>query len=176
MRDKIKAIDWDKLSAMERGAAEIPDLLLEISSPTDQVPLDWKLRALYDLVVHQGPLFPHSAYVVPLLIDLIAHDTRLTAFVLGMLRDIAADIHLRAEGTVYRQYAEQSRREVGKGIDIYLSLLNDNDGFVRQLALELLAELKEYAPQIRPKLEEALESEEDPKQVEQIKRALEALT
>src|SRR5690349_12032259 len=101
MLDKLNTVDWEKLSEIERGAAEIPILFKEITTETDEDILNWKLKALYDRVVHQGGIFPHSLYVIPTIIDILTYQTPLTAFMVSMLTHIAKSANSQSEDSTY---------------------------------------------------------------------------
>ncbi|MHB8628595.1 MAG: hypothetical protein ACYDBJ_17255 [Aggregatilineales bacterium] len=140
----LDAIDWDKFSAMESGAAEIPALFREILYTTDESELRWKLRALYDRVIHQGLSFSHTASMVPIIVETLSYDKSqpIKAFWLGMLTDIAQSIYIETRPVKYEEYAKQARLEVRNGISVYLRLLSDEDTFVKTAASELVAELR----------------------------------
>ncbi len=172
MLDKLNGVDWAKLSEIESGAADIPILFKEITTVTDEDLLNWKLKALYDRVVHQGQIFPHSVYIIPTIIDILTYQTPLTAFLVSLLTHIAKSAYPQSEDPTYADLSRQARREIGKGVEVYLNLVTDANPFVRQRTLELIAELREYAAQIRTSLLAMLRSERDEQRAAEIKKVI----
>jgi len=176
MLDKLNLVDWGKLSEIESGAAEIPILFKEITTTTDEDILNWKLKALYDRVIHQGQIFAHSLYVIPTIIDILTYRTPFKAFMVSMLTHIAKSSNLQSEDPTYADLSREARREIGKRLEVYLALVTDDNPFVRQRTLELIAELKEYAAQTRTSLLAMLKSESDEQRAAEIRKVIAAIT
>jgi hypothetical protein len=191
--ESLDSIDWGSLSAGDRSAAEIPELLRSLLSPVPDV-REWAMDEISDAVIHQGTVDDVSPVVVPFLFELLdSEGVRDKDQVVALLTEMAGcraceetdeefrralDDELRQEsGLTYEQSLERMRESVravkaaiAERFDLIYPYLRHPDVFVRLSVAAALSEFPEIAKRRRPDLERALRSEKD----EHVRKAIAA--
>src|SRR5579885_3207533 len=159
MLEQLASINWSALSHAYGSAADVPHLLLDLTSSDEQT-RESALGTLYTNIYHQGTVYQASAYAVPFLLELLRDETMPERE--GLLVLLA---HLARGNTYHRQHwhfyseerkqdpallaeleegvfwVEQTYEAVSAGLPLYCSLLDDPSPKLRMAALRLLGSL-----------------------------------
>lgn len=163
----INAIPWADIRHAYGSATDLPSLfpaLLDVNH--DRHDEAWE--DFWNLVMHQGTLYPATVAVVPLFIpDVTIQDSVwgfLAAAVTGNFRleEREDSFYPSFYGASYGKVVRQVRQAVLAGLPKYLELARSEDQDTRKSAYALLAELPEALPTTLPVLRERLTLEESP--------------
>ena len=179
MLEHLSTINWSELSHAYGSAEDVPQLLLGLASPDEQI-RQAALGTLYTNIYHQGTIYQASAYAVPFLIELAQYPELADREEFLILL-----AHLAQGNTYHRQhwqmYSEQRRQNtavltqleegifwvertyeaVEASLPLYWSFLDDQDIRVRMAALLVLGALTRVADEILPLLCERFEADLD---------------
>ncbi len=179
MLEQLASINWSALSHAYGSAADVPHLLLDLTSSEEQT-RESALGTLYTNIYHQGTVYQASAYAVPFLLELLRDETMPERE--GLLVLLA---HLAQGNAYHRQHwqyyseerkqdpallaeleegmfwVEQTYEAVSAGLPLYCSLLEDPAPKLRMAALRVLGSLSREAAQIISLLVERFSIERD---------------
>src|SRR6266700_4687850 len=149
MLDKLMTIPWYELFHAYGSAEEVPIWIRQLMSHDESVAED-AMSNLENSVLHQGSIYPSTAYTVPFLLELLQEPIVLTQVKADILQMLAAIVtsSYPPEGVGEREWdVELSSRvpfkhagqEVCNGLPIYVTLLGDSHpGEVRVWAAHLI--------------------------------------
>jgi aminoglycoside 2''-phosphotransferase len=148
MLDKLMTIPWYEMYHAYGQAEQVPIWLRQLTSHNEHVAED-AMSTLENSVLHQGSIYPSTAYTVPFLLELLQEPivlTQVKADILQMLAAIVTSSY--QEGREERRWdVEISSRvpfkhagqEVCNGLPIYVTLLGDSHpGEIRVWAAYLI--------------------------------------
>jgi len=181
MIEGLYQVDWQNLTHAEGEAANIPALLLGLTS-TEPDDRQVSLENLTALVFNQGVVYEATAFVVPFILQLIQNPLvegkeHLLVFLAQLASGNArfdvlpdtgaapageADQLLRGRWMLERKWAENTRRAVREGIPLYLQGLSHLDPIVRAASAYVLACFPGQGGRIAPQLVRRLGMDHDP--------------
>lgn len=175
--ESVSTIPWADISYAYAPATEIPDLLGSMYAGDDDAWFEF-----WNLVMHQGTLYPATVAVIPVFLDWLADPAApQRQAVWDFLRDVAQNrvedattdsFYLDIYKSEYRQIVLDVLRAVREGLPFYLQQAQSGNEVDRAGAYSLLGELPEALPESLPLLIERATTEQTP---ELQKAALEAL-
>lgn len=183
MFDKLETIDWPRLVTAYGTAEAIPGALRDLTSPDEELRIAAR-QTLWSELEHQGTVFQAPAYAAPFLVSWLPE-------VQGeQKRDLITFLALLARGNSYKRqhlnltdeqrkqdpvfhqemaeeirWVELTHQAVRKGIDLYLTFLNDQNLQLRMATTYLLASFKENQARLIPHLQTHLDRETDERMI-----------
>lgn len=193
----IYEVDWENLEHAYGSASDVPHLLMLLLSD-DEVIREDVYESLYSNIWHQGTVYEATSYAVPFLLRLLEHpDTPDKASIMYLLSSLAegnsylAAHHcegdelfdwrtlLEEDGKDFDEelnkelsWVEAANRAVGKGVDLYFQLLDEDNDELRNCAFELLGVVRGRSDEIVPRLLALLHTTDDTARREQIVQVL----
>lgn len=179
MLEQLSSITWSDLSHAYGSAADVPQLLRDLTSTDEQI-RGSALGTLYTNIYHQGTVYQASAYAVPFLLELLGEETVPDREELLVLL-----AHLAQGNAYHRQHwyfyseerkqtpallaeleegifwVEKTYEAVSASLPLYCSLLEDSAPRLRMAALRVLGSLSRQASQLVPLLVERFPAERD---------------
>jgi hypothetical protein len=179
MLEHLSSINWSDLSHAYGPADDVPQLLRDLASPTEEMH-GRALGTLYTTIYHQGTVYQASAYAVPFLIDLLQQEqVPERDGILGLLAVMAKGdayhrqhLHLydeaRTQDPAFQQemaegisWVERTYAAINTGVPLYLRLLEHQDIKIRLGATHLLGNLSHEATQFVSTLCDHFDQEQD---------------
>ena len=181
MLDGLDAIDWASLSHAYGPADDVPQMIRDMASPDREV-RQKAFFAAYGNIWHQGTVYQATAPAVPFLIELaVQPDLDDRHRLLELLFHLAhgssyLDVHqhLTFVGTMLKeepnfdadldqelQWVQAASAAVAEGHSAYISLLYDDDAFVRRHAARMLTCCPDQRTEVLGPLIRIVESDED---------------
>jgi hypothetical protein len=146
--ERLDKIDWRSLSHNFGSADDIPELIRRaISEPDIEELISIKgdiwstaLWSLDNALIHQGTISEALSYTIPFLTELLTYKTiqnrkAISEILLeAVLTSYNYDLSYNArtdEQKKYQIYIKKTREALGKGVEIYLKLLTDENEYIR---------------------------------------------
>jgi hypothetical protein len=139
----LNDIDWHNLQHAYGAADDVPDQLLSLAAGDDSA-----IAELFGSIYHQGGVYEATAYAIPFLWHLLAHQGG------GGHPGIAALVSSIAEASSIHcsVWSKKCREEIWKGNSIALHLLSMTNETARRGAVSILACFPEYTGQLEAPL------------------------
>ncbi|MEJ2150449.1 MAG: HEAT repeat domain-containing protein [Chloroflexota bacterium] len=146
MLEDLNTIDWKRLSYFGHRDRDIPQLIRGLAADDTKV----RQRAYQSLlapVEFEVSVTEATVYIVPFLIELLAHESvRDKHNILYLIEHYT--LHSWPEGGPEAIWVEKTYQAIRKGLNVYLELLHHPDATVREETIYLLEELHEDSVRI----------------------------
>ena len=159
MLEDLNTIDWKRMTYFGHRDRDLPQLIRGLAADDAQV----RQRAYQSLlapVEFEVSVTEATVYIVPFLIELLAHESvRDKHNILYLIEHYT--LHSWPEGGPEAIWVEKTYQAIRKGLNVYLELLHHPDATVREETIYLLEELHEDSVRIASALRLRLDVEED---------------
>jgi hypothetical protein len=156
----LRNIEWGKLQGCYDPAKYVPDWLEALLSNDEEV-MEAAFDDLSDNLLHQCTVYEATAYAVPFLLEILQHQTPISAAWYNTLSLIAS---IANGGTDQDEVQDRIDEGLKQGIPVFLSLLQNPDEDIVLVAAQILVHFSDELHLIASAFRSAIHALHDPAQ------------